>query len=548
MMRYNKYFLQHILWLDDGFCQYYVQNHSWGLQEILDVEAVIFDWPADAEDWLIQCADYDQNTTLKRLRGYLANSGSRPYPLHRMNDRKILRAAAEELTRTMSTVVIEPNFGLAVRLDPISVAPELPLTAEPEPDLTHLLSELKAHLDGLVADQQEKKERYQAQLAKMSARQKALFYSQKDAAAVYDNTFGALWHAVKSFPGFYAGYLKTLWKIAQLPGQMAALTGRAIATGDYNPLKAEIDKIVAPVAKTYEEAIRCKSMLTILLSDRQTYDLLYDFAGRYYEATHPVELSQMAASAVADIVVAVILAILAEGVGAAAYAASKSGRLAKVAELLEKIAGILRRTGPRARLMEKGEEAAKLARVEKRTTKAARKLKHAQDEVQAAERAQKLEKEVHKGYHAAEEAVGPKTTNGYQARTSPEITQSVLDKIDPKRFSPDTRFGKAFYVAEKGDVAVAEVASHGATPTHVIRYKIDLSKAKVLDLTDPAVVKKWGSPAGNSYAKTQAIAKKAQEAGFDAIKFPSQRASGNNIAIFDKFDEILSPQMVTSVK
>jgi RES domain-containing protein len=123
-----------------------------------------------------------------------------------------------------------------------------------------------------------------------------------------------------------------------------------------------------------------------------------------------------------------------------------------------------------------------------------------------------------------------------------------LDKIDPSRFSPDTRFGKAFYIADKGDVAVAEIAHHGATPTHMIRYKLDLSKAKVLDLTDPAVVKKWGSPGGNNYAKTQAIAKKAQEAGFDAIRFPSQRAGGNNIAIFDKFDEILSPQMVTPVK
>jgi hypothetical protein len=165
---------------------------------------------------------------------------------------------------------------------------------------------------------------------------------------------------------------------------------------------------------------------------------------------------------------------------------------------------------------------------------------------------EKLENKVEKEYGTPEKSAGPKTTttpeDGYHARTSPEITQSVLDKIDPSRFSRDTRFGKAFYVADKGDVAVAEIAHHGATPTHMIRYKLDLSKAKVLDLTDPAVVKKWGSPGGNNYAKTQAIAKKAQEAGFDAIKFPSQRAGGNNIAIFDKFDEILSPQMVTPVK
>jgi len=49
MNRYSKYFLQHSLWFDDGFCQYYVQDDTWGRREILDVESVIFDWAADAE-------------------------------------------------------------------------------------------------------------------------------------------------------------------------------------------------------------------------------------------------------------------------------------------------------------------------------------------------------------------------------------------------------------------------------------------------------------------------------------------------------------------
>ena len=59
MIRYSKYFLQHNLWLDDGFCQYFVQDDYWGLQEILDVETMVFFWPDDAQQWLQQCADFD---------------------------------------------------------------------------------------------------------------------------------------------------------------------------------------------------------------------------------------------------------------------------------------------------------------------------------------------------------------------------------------------------------------------------------------------------------------------------------------------------------
>ncbi len=76
-----------------------------------------------------------------------------------------------------------------------------------------------------------------------------------------------------------------------------------------NPLKHEIDRIVAPVAQGYEQAQKYKSMLTVLLSDEETYDLLYDFGQRYWDATHPLELTEMGASAVADIVVTVLLAM-----------------------------------------------------------------------------------------------------------------------------------------------------------------------------------------------------------------------------------------------
>ncbi|MDZ7296312.1 MAG: hypothetical protein ONB14_12935, partial [candidate division KSB1 bacterium] len=66
------------------------------------------------------------------------------------------------------------------------------------------------------------------------------------------------------------------------------------------------------------------------------------------------------------------------------------------------------------------------------------------------------------------------------ARRSAEITQSVLDKILPRKFDPAARFGRAFYVAQEGETAVAEVAAHGGKASHIIRFQLDLSKAKVL--------------------------------------------------------------------
>ena len=313
MIRYSKYFLQNALWLDDGFCQYYVQDDFWGLQEILDVETMVFFWPEDALIWLRQCADHDHAGTLHQLRSYLADYSLRPYMLHDMDDAQVMNAAADELTENMSRVVIQPYVGWAVQIDKETNTAEIPPRVEPEPELTHMLAELKEHLDALVIEQQQQYAKYEAQVAQMTPEQKALFYSQKAGGAVYDSAVGdtwdlikaapaVLWKAAKAFPGFYAGYLKTLWKVAQTPSRMASLTAQGIATGNYNPLKHEIDRIVTPVTMTYEQAVRYKTMLTVLFSDEQVYAMLYDFAQRYYDATHPVELTQMAASAVADIV------------------------------------------------------------------------------------------------------------------------------------------------------------------------------------------------------------------------------------------------------
>jgi hypothetical protein len=302
MNRYAKYFLQNALWLEDGFCEYYVQDDFWGLQEILDVETLVFFWPDDALQWLAQCAEYDHAGTLYHLRDYLAHPSLRPHMLHCMDDARVMRTAAEELTENMNRVVIQPCAGWAVQLDNHTAAAEIPPRVAPEPELSEMLAELKAHLDAIVIEQQEKSARTEAQLASLTPEQKALFYSKKAGTGAYDGVVGGtwdmvkaapsvLWSAAKAFPGFYAAYLKTLWKVAQTPSKMASLTAQSMATGNFNPLKQEIDRIVTPVATTYEEALKYKSMLTLLFGHEQVYARVAPATGcRCCEATRGHEL------------------------------------------------------------------------------------------------------------------------------------------------------------------------------------------------------------------------------------------------------------------
>lgn len=109
------------------------------------------------------------------------------------------------------------------------------------------------------------------------------------------------------------------------------------------------------------------------------------------------------------------------------------------------------------------------------------------------------------------------------------------------------RFGKAFYVSVEGETAVAEVAASGKIPAQVIRFDFNASAAKVLDLTDPTVAAKWGYIRGPVTAETRAIGPKAIQAGYDAIKFPSERGAGANFAILRDFNAILTPKMVAPV-
>ncbi len=153
---------------------------------------------------------------------------------------------------------------------------------------------------------------------------------------------------------------------------------------------------------------------------------------------------------------------------------------------------------------------------------------------------------------------------------SDKFAQGVLDGVDPKYFNDANRFGKGFYIADKAETAIAEVTYHGGDPntSKIIRFNLDKSKLNELDLTDPDTAKKWGYDKAQEYEKnaesemlkdpdapidkyaaSKDLAKRAQDAGYNSIKFPSKRAPGAaNRVIFgdskEAMGEILQPEMI----
>ena len=349
MSRYGRYFLQHILWLDDGLCRYYVQDPHWCHDEILDVPTVVYDQERDAEQMLWACMEHNAYFVADQLRTFLADDCYGYHFVHKMNDQDVVRAVADELTQHIYRVVIEPDPGWAVQIDEFSDQAAVPVSVEPEPELATISKKLKEQLDEIVAEQRKKYDQYEAKLAQMSDAEKAALYGKKVGTGIF-SFVGDIVDMVQSFPCFYVGYLKTVGKIALYPSQLSAVMAESMATGSLGPLEAEIEKFVEPIAKTHEEVKRYKGMLQVLLTDKKTLELLHDFAERYYDATHPLELTEMGASAATDIVVTVLLAIFTAGVGAAANVTAKSAKLAKVAELLASLAKVLKRIGYKHKL------------------------------------------------------------------------------------------------------------------------------------------------------------------------------------------------------
>jgi hypothetical protein len=152
----------------------------------------------------------------------------------------------------------------------------------------------------------------------------------------------------------------------------------------------------------------------------------------------------MAASAVADIVVTVILAIVTVGAGAAANVAAKSGRLVKVAKLLEKIAATLKRIGPKVRFLDKGHDATGTAvKVEKRTAKSAR--NRGMPDIDSPNEAKTIENNALKQYDTSNKDTGPKK------KTEPESADQA-DKKKRKRTRADADREKINNLVKAGKI------------------------------------------------------------------------------------------------
>lgn len=68
-----------------------------------------------------------------------------------------------------------------------------------------------------------------------------------------------------------------------------------------------------------------------------------------------------------------------------------------------------------------------------------------------------------------------------------------------------------------------------------------------MDLSQRSIARQWGYAPGASYDISQNIATKAEEAGYNAIRYPCEQGPGSCIAIIKNWDAILSPQGVVKI-
>lgn len=157
-----------------------------------------------------------------------------------------------------------------------------------------------------------------------------------------------------------------------------------------------------------------------------------------------------------------------------------------------------------------------------------------------------------KGSLKYEYAFNESNFKGLAHAASTEKLKSLASGINPKQLKANNRLGSAFYLSEDSGTAIAEVKykakiSGGGGPDIVVQYDLNLSKAKVLDFTDPAIRAKYGCvPDPNSYVTGRNAATLAKQDGYNVIKYESIRNPGhNNYAVLDNadFDELLKARL-----
>lgn len=104
--------------------------------------------------------------------------------------------------------------------------------------------------------------------------------------------------------------------------------------------------------------------------------------------------------------------------------------------------------------------------------------------------------------------------------------------------------GGAFYMSEVPDTTLAELTHHEAIGVDTVRFSFDKKASRILDLTKPRIAKKWGYIGGEITPLTKDIGLQARRAGFNVIRYSSERGLGANLAILDDFESLLTPQMI----
>jgi len=149
---------------------------------------------------------------------------------------------------------------------------------------------------------------------------------------------------------------------------------------------------------------------------------------------------------------------------------------------------------------------------------------------------------------AKKRSVNYSLVNVKHAVGSAKQAQSVLDGINPKYFNSDSRFGGGFYVGGDSVTIVAELAEHGNTAKYAISYDLNMNGQKVLDLTNSKIAAAWDfTPRLTSTNACQDIAEVAKAQGYNVIKFESYRGGGANYVVFNNFEEVLIPRIVTPI-
>ncbi|KJS33383.1 MAG: hypothetical protein VR64_00825 [Desulfatitalea sp. BRH_c12] len=350
MSRYSKYFLQHVLWLDDGYCRYYVQDRLWSHQDIADVETVVYNHERDAEQMLWACVERNASFTIGQLRSFLAEDCLGHYLVYKMEDHEVIQAAAGELTQWAYKVVIEPGFGWAVQVEPMTQKPVIPICVAPVPDIDAAQIDIQADLDDLVAEQQNKYDQCEAMLAKMSPAERAAAYGKRAGKGLFTDPIEDLVGFAKKAPAFYLTMLKKEWRVITFPARVTIAATRSALSLCMEPLQQEITQAIRPFTQTREQALAIGSTLYILATDEQTNAMLMDFVRRYWDATHALEKTHMGAALCSDTTMTILFALISGGVGAAANIITKSHRLTRVADRLQKLASALKKVGARSKL------------------------------------------------------------------------------------------------------------------------------------------------------------------------------------------------------